>query len=158
MYGDDFGKILNKAARLSKGRLNKKLSDLGITFPQFSVIRHLKGNQEKVKKCCTQTPASIAEQLWYDRPTMTGIIERLEKQGLVTRENSLSDRRSHRIMLTDKALELLQKTDVSIREVDAMTFEGFEKKEIENINDYLLRIIENLEGQECNNKEEADGK
>lgn len=133
----DFGYLLNKTSRLAKCRVNQKLSELGLTFPQFMVIKHLFSNK-------AGSPASIAEAVGYDRPTVTGILDRLVKQGLVIREANPSDRRSQTIRLTGKAIGLMQEIDQCFRQVNDMILTGFQDTEMDTLKGYLFRIMENL--------------
>lgn len=134
---DDLGYLLNKTSRLAKCRVNQKLSDLGLTFPQFIVIKHLFSNKGS-------SPAFIAEALGYDRPTVTGILDRLVKQGLVIREANPSDLRSQTITLTGKAYGLMQEIDQCFRQVNDMILTGFLNTETDTLKGYLFRIMENL--------------
>lgn len=143
---DGIGYLLNKSSRLSKCEINKKLCDIGITFPQLIVIKHL---AEKEDKSSAITPAAIAEHLGYDRPTISGIIDRLTRQGFVLREPNPSDRRSQAIVLTEKSKQLAQKMGTFFNEVEAKMTEGFEENEIKELKGYLRRIMSNLGAQKC---------
>jgi DNA-binding MarR family transcriptional regulator len=146
-WTDDFGFLINKAARLSKWEVNKKLSELNVTFPQWVVIKYLYENERNKidDSCFTHSPATIAEKLRYDRPTMTGIIDRLVKQGWVLRINNPSDRRSQSITLTDKSKKFIQKMDNVCEEINNKTLDGLQGSEITDLKNYLLRIINNLD-------------
>lgn len=52
--------------------------------------------------CCTRvsTPAELAEEAGVTRATMTGLIDTLEKDGLVERGADLADRRTVRVQMT----------------------------------------------------------
>ncbi|MEI8234431.1 MAG: MarR family transcriptional regulator [Verrucomicrobiota bacterium] len=49
-----------------------------------------------------QTPASLAEQAGVTRATMTGLLDTLEKDGLISREPDSQDRRTTHIQLTER--------------------------------------------------------
>lgn len=49
-----------------------------------------------------QTPASLAEQAGVTRATMTGLLDTLEKDGLICREPNAQDRRITHIRLTEE--------------------------------------------------------
>lgn len=151
--GDDIGYLLNKAARLSKLKVNQKLSEIGLTFPQLLVVKHLEQCERAGSDALSHTPASIAEHLGYDRPTVTGIIDRLVKQGFVLRETNPSDRRSQTITLTQKSRELIQKMDAFFEEINRRTLDDFQRPEIEEFKGYLLRIIENLSSAQMKNEQ-----
>ena len=55
-----------------------------------------------------RTPAELAELSHVTRATMTGLIDTLERDGLVTREPDPSDRRMMAVNLTEKGRTLLQ--------------------------------------------------
>jgi DNA-binding MarR family transcriptional regulator len=144
---DDLGYLLNKAARLSKLKVNQKLSEIGLTFPQFLVVKHLGRNDQAESELLCRTPASIAEHLGYDRPTITGIIDRLVKQGFVLRETNPADRRSQTITLTQKSHDLIEKMDNCFKEVNNQALTGFQMFEQKAFKDYLLRLIDNFDEQ-----------
>lgn len=142
---DDIGYLLNKAARLSKLKVNQKLGEIGLTFPQFLVIKHLCHGEMQNEDLPTKSPASIVEHLGYDRPTVTGIIDRLVRDGFVLRESNPSDRRSHNIILTEKAKNLIDVMDDFFEEVNAKTLYGFNNEEMEDFKKCLHKIINNLD-------------
>jgi len=55
------------------------------------------------------TPADLAECAGVTRATMTGLIDTLERDGLVKREPDPDDRRMMSVHLTDRGLTILQK-------------------------------------------------
>lgn len=148
-YRDDVGCLLNKASRLSKLRVNRKLAELGLTFTQLVIIKHLYETKKTGDDQLILTPASIAEQLGYDRPTISGIIDRLLKQGFVSREINPHDRRSQTIDLTERSREMIQKMDVFFEEVNKKTLDGFQECDIKLFKNYLLRVIGNLDEQKA---------
>ena len=54
------------------------------------------------------TPAELAEQSRVTRATMTGLIDTLEKDGLVTREADENDRRTLHVRLTPQGKSLVE--------------------------------------------------
>ncbi len=142
----EVGFLLSKASRLSKQKVNQTLAEVGLTFPQFLVVRHLYFDDISKEEMRSNSPAAVAEHLGYDRPTMTGIIDRLVKQGFATRETNPSDRRSHTILLTDKSKELIYVIDNLIYEANDRMLSSFSDEEIKNLKLYLVRIINNLNG------------
>jgi DNA-binding MarR family transcriptional regulator len=144
-WNDNFGFLLNVAAKLSRAELNKNLKKLNITMPQFVVIEFLNGKEQEDKDNLLNSPAVIAKNLRADRPTITGILDRLVKQGWVTRETNPDDRRSQSIALTQKAKKLLEQMNSIHNEINKMTLKNFKSKEITEFKDYVLRIIANLD-------------
>src|SRR5690348_12751215 len=52
------------------------------------------------------TQAELSARSQIDRTTMGGLVDRLEKEGLLERRSHPEDRRAHRICLTDKGKAL----------------------------------------------------
>lgn len=69
--------------------------DRNLTTPQLRIMFIL-ANQHDA------TPGALAERMHVTPPTMTGLTDRLVKQGLVTREEDPCDRRLVRLRLTDE--------------------------------------------------------
>jgi DNA-binding MarR family transcriptional regulator len=55
-----------------------------------------------------QTPAEIAEKAGVTRATITGLVDTLERDGLVTREHDSDDRRMMRVHITPKGQATLR--------------------------------------------------
>ena len=78
--------------------------------------------------------------------SLTTMLERMEKQGLITRLQDTKDKRKTLLYLTDKAHELKQDYDsVSLR-MGQIYSQGFSEEEIVRFEGYLDRISRNLEG------------
>lgn len=77
---------------------SKKLQKFsGLTTSQLLVI-------EAITKLENPTPSSIAREILLSQGTVTNLVDRMEKRGLVKREKSESDRRSVRVVVTDEGL------------------------------------------------------
>lgn len=74
---------------------------LGLTTPQFDVISTL-GNTPGM------TMNKLAEKTLVTKGTLTGIVDRLEKKGLVRREVPEGDRRSFVVKLTTTGEQLFE--------------------------------------------------
>ena len=74
----------------------------GISAPQFGTLLLIEANPDI-------SQSAVAEALRFDRSSLVQIIDRLESRGLVVRNVSPSDRRSHALRLTDDGAEELSK-------------------------------------------------
>jgi DNA-binding MarR family transcriptional regulator len=77
---------------------------------------------QAVARLPAATPARVADAVGLRRSTMTGVLDSLERKGLLTRERSTTDRRSVLLRCTDEgrshvAVEPL--ADVAIADADA---------------------------------------
>ena len=79
---------------------NNKLAPYGITIVQSWVLFYLSTHSGSSLK-------DIAAAVQLDSPVVTGLIDRLEKEGLVVREEDSEDRRSLKISLTPRGREVV---------------------------------------------------
>jgi len=77
----------------------------GLTPSQYNVLRILRGEGRPME--CME----IAERTIAVVPGITGLIDRLEKAGMVTRQQSQEDRRVYLVTITAYGLELLAGLD-----------------------------------------------
>jgi DNA-binding MarR family transcriptional regulator len=139
--------LLDKASRILKCKINCRLAEIGLTFPQFLIIEDIYKIGMGGSEQGAISPASIADRANYERATVTGIIDRLVRDGFVNRETNPSDRRSQMITLTQKAKDMIKTMDSYFEEVRDKSLRGFDDSEKACLMDYLLRMIGNLENK-----------
>ncbi|MBP1927160.1 MarR family transcriptional regulator for hemolysin [Sedimentibacter acidaminivorans] len=139
----DIGYILHKVSMLAKNNFSNKLNAIGITTGQFAVLKDLYYYQKKATDSGL-SPACIAARLECDRPTISGVIDRLESQGWVERFDNPDDRRSVLIKVTDKAVGKLEELEKMHSENRNTIVKGFSEEEVNDFRNYLLRVVNNL--------------
>jgi len=77
------------------------LHEQGLTAPQLAALRAIEGSQPV-------TVGDIARAIHLSQATVTGILGRLEKRGLVTRARGHQDRRSVLVELTAEGTRLVE--------------------------------------------------
>lgn len=92
----------------------------------------------------------LVEKTSLDKATLTGIIDRLERDGFVCRVPSPDDKRATLISRTGKDEIFKKKVPKVSDEQNALFYKGFSKKEIEVFENYLKRVLQN-----CKNAEEV---
>ena len=90
---------LYTAARLITQAYTPMLNTLGITYPQYLVLMVL------WEKDC-QPVNDIAHRLVLETNTVTPLLQRMEKQGIVTRKKGEQDKRQQIVSLTEKGRDL----------------------------------------------------
>jgi DNA-binding MarR family transcriptional regulator len=95
---------LIRADNLLEGALDKIFRRHGLTGPSFNVLMILEGARGPL------SPYEIGERVLVTRGTVTGLLDTLEKQGLVRRTPHPRDRRMLLIETTAKARGLLART------------------------------------------------
>ena len=92
---------LYSAARLMMGAYHPYLDPLGITYPQYLVLLVL-WEQDKQPVC------DIGKRLMLDTNTMTPLLQRMEKAGLITRTRGKKDTRQRIVSLTRQGKTLYE--------------------------------------------------
>ena len=86
---------LYTAARLITQAYTPLLTELGITYPQYLVLMVLWENDN-------QPVNDIAHRLLLETNTVTPLLQRMEKLGLVRRKKGKEDKRQQIVSLTEK--------------------------------------------------------
>ena len=95
--------LIDRTAKNLRYIQRQTVSGSGLTPPQYSVLHLLWERDERPFK-------EFAEFLQCSRATITGIIDTLERKGLVVRKTNPEDRRSLLATLTDEGRNMQQKT------------------------------------------------
>src|SRR5688500_2610198 len=105
-------------------------SQFGLTGPQLTVIKMLESLGDI-------SLSSLSERIRAQNSTVTGIIDRMEREGLVRRERSTSDRRVVYIRLTEKGARLARQIQVEPMEMFRDALESLTPGDVRD----LLRIL-----------------
>ena len=81
-------------------------------------------------------------------PAMTGLLDRLEKQGLVQRERCTEDRRVVYVELTDAARELLQRMDDPVTELHKQLIGHLTQAELKELSRLLEKARMSVQGND----------
>ena len=79
----------------------------GLSMGRFMVLIRL-FTHEEAERGPGLTPADLAEHSSVSRASMTGLLDTLEKDGLISRQDHPEDRRMYTVHLTAKARRLLE--------------------------------------------------
>jgi DNA-binding MarR family transcriptional regulator len=112
-------------------RLTKELArSVDLTGPQLTVLKMLEGLGDL-------SLSELSERIRAQNSTVTGIIDRMEREGLVVRARSSEDRRVVKIKLTDKGSSIARAIQVEPMEIFRGALEGLSAGEMRD----LLRIL-----------------
>lgn len=89
---------------------------------------------------------TISERCGLAITSLTTMLERMEKSGLIIRQQDSGDKRKILIFLTDKAKALKEDYDAVSDRMSTIFYQGFTEEEIRNFEEHLERIRLNLEG------------
>lgn len=111
-------------------KMTEKLSAFDITPIQYAVLYCL---WEKDGK----SPKEIAERLKLENSTVSGILERMEKKGLIERRISKEDRRFIQVFATKKGASLEKDVLNAVEEVNEEVMSVFSENECETLKAHL---------------------
>ena len=137
--GELYSFITGKASTAIARRLQKKINGRGInlTIEQWSVLYHLwKKEGLSQQELCNAT--------FRDKPSITRLVDNLEKLKLVKRVPSKEDRRINMIYLTDAAKKLQEQSMELANQTLNEALEGVTIEEIEICKAVLQRVYDNL--------------
>jgi DNA-binding MarR family transcriptional regulator len=86
----------------------------------------------------------LSRQLIMNRSNVTGLIDRLEKRGLLKRSAVPGDRRSYSVSLTREGMELVQQIVPEYYKSAEQVWNDFPVKEIDGLISQLQRISTNV--------------
>jgi len=138
-HGDLYSFITGMASTAIGRRLQKNFRQEGveITIEQWSVLYHLwKKNGMSQQELCNAT--------FRDKPSITRLLDNLEKQQLVRRLPSSTDRRLNLIELTEAAKQLQEKTMALASTTLNEALEGVSVEDIERAKRVLQQVYDNL--------------
>ena len=73
-----------------------------------------------------------------ENPTVTGLIDRLEKLGYVKRSDHPNDRRVYLVRLTEKGNKVANKALPIVKKLNEEMKKGYSKEEVENFKKVLI--------------------
>lgn len=107
------GYLIHEVARLMKRRFEGEASRQEITLPQWRALAHI-SNQDGM------TQKALANAVDTDPMTMSGILDRLEKRGLIERYADPTDNRAKLARITEQGIEVVN----SARQIGIAMYEA----------------------------------
>ena len=127
------GFLLARTARGMKRTMEARLSRHNITATQYIVLSVLH-EEDGVSL------SKLGIQLHFDNPTITGIVDRMERDGLVERRRIADDRRVINVFMTGKGKELIEENLEIADEIDRQALNGLSPKERSD----LMRVLDRI--------------
>jgi DNA-binding MarR family transcriptional regulator len=118
--------LMTESRRLTKGLARQ----FGLTGPQLTVLKLLESLGDL-------SLSSLSDRIKAQNSTVTGIIDRMEREELVRRERSEADRRVVLIRLTTKGRRIAEAIDVEPLQIFRQALASLPRKDREE----MLRIL-----------------
>ena len=138
-FGREVQHVANQFRRLGDENLQKE----GITISQLRVIAYIshRGAVPVYQK-------ELEEHFGIRRSSVTGLLQNMEKSGLLVRSGAPQDARVKLVALTEKSRELDEKLKSYIHGLESELMKGFTAEEKDAMRGFLLRMLENLDSVE----------
>jgi len=113
----------------------------GLTGPQLIALSELSESEE-------MSPGELAASISLGQATVTGITDRLEKRGLLTKWKSDTDRRRMVLRVTDDGRRLLDQAPPPLQESFVIQFDTLKDWEQSMILSSLQRLVQMVDAQD----------
>jgi DNA-binding MarR family transcriptional regulator len=130
---DRFIFLISKVCQKLIINLQKAFSENGVEVTPIQVML-LFFLQKNDGSSLTQ----ISQGLMLENPTVTGLIDRLEKLGYVKRSDHPNDRRVYLVHLTEKGNKVAKKALPIVKKLNEQIKEGYSKSEIDDFKKVLI--------------------
>ncbi|GAB6665803.1 MarR family winged helix-turn-helix transcriptional regulator [Streptococcus uberis] len=137
MTTDHIGILIKKTSQAFEKSASQVLAPYDLTPSQFKILKYVTLNPEaSVRQIDLETYFGMSN------PTVTGIIQNLEKKGMIYRQSHPDDKRSKIIILSEKAKNarhfILETSD----NIEANFTKGLTPQEKDIMRTLLLKLLE----------------
>jgi DNA-binding MarR family transcriptional regulator len=131
---DSLGYLVNRAARAFANRLATDLRPHGVGIGQWAVLLHLWAHDGL-------TQAQLSRRVAIEQPTMVRTIDRMVRDGLVTRSPDPNDGRATRINLTARGSALRDRLVPLAVEVNQAATAALSEREVATLRRLLAKLV-----------------
>ncbi|WP_425043542.1 MarR family winged helix-turn-helix transcriptional regulator [Primorskyibacter sp. S87] len=124
-------------ARLFAAGLATRIAPLGIAPAQFMVLLELWSEDGLTQK-------ELVERLSVEQATMANTLARMERDELIVRRPSKTDKRSRTVWLTDQARGLKEPATRAAGAQNDVALKGFDAEERALFLNMMIRVIGNM--------------
>ena len=136
-FEESVGYWITMTSHFYQDALNQELLPYGITFRQFQVIGWLvyEGPLSQV---------GLADRMMIEPPTLVRILDRMERDQWITRENDPQDRRRKVITVLPEAKPVWSKMVACLKRLRKKATEGMTPEQVQTLKVLLAQVQENL--------------
>ncbi|GHF58936.1 MarR family transcriptional regulator [Seohaeicola zhoushanensis] len=142
----NLGLMLHDAARLMKSEFERRAKGHRLSLMQWRTLGALARSDG-------MSQVALAARVEASPMTMSDIIDRLEGDGLVSRETDPSDGRAKLVRITQAAQPIVEEMRGIATEVYATALAGIAPEDLDGLTRALQQIVTNLEANTAEKKE-----
>jgi MarR family transcriptional regulator for hemolysin len=139
-FDESVGYWITMAAHVFQQSVNEELKAHGITFRQCQVLGWLALEGDL-------SPCELAERMHVEPPTLVGILDRMERDGWIRRDNCPEDRRKKIIRPLPQAEPIWAKIIAASRRVRARATRGLSDEQLAALKETLAVVQANLQAE-----------
>lgn len=135
---DRTGRLMGMLNRALRRNYDRQLKDYGLTPCQFEVLMIL----------CEEDGILLSElgrRVSRDGPTITGVIDRMEKKMLVKRKRDSRDRRVVKVILTPKGKGMEEQLSLTKKQILEKITKDLSARELTLLDTVLVKMMKNVE-------------
>ncbi|MBE6050466.1 MAG: MarR family transcriptional regulator [Clostridium sp.] len=132
--------LLKMVNNVFERELNNKSYKIGLTSTQCRIIGFLDMHRDKLIN-----PIDIEREFCLKRPTVTGVLKRLEEKGFVKISQNFMDKRYKEIKLTNKADKLIENMRENLFQTEKILYKNLTKVDKEELYRILKIMLDNFE-------------
>jgi len=129
---------LVQAAFVTMAVLNQIGAENDLSLTQLRVFGILRDRRPRM--------AELADYLGLEKSTMSGLIDRAEKKGLLARAPSAEDGRASEVFLTREGARLVERLYAQVQQALAPLADRLSAAEQQRLRDLLRRLLDAAEG------------
>ena len=136
-------KELNRKSRrveqLRKWHLSKRMNAMeGLYYGQIHLLEYIINHPG-----CNQK--DIADMFALSKASVTKSVKRMLNNDIITRQVNSDDERQFELYATEKGIQLARECSRIYDDTSELAYKGFSEEELKQFDEYLSRIMENLE-------------
>jgi MarR family transcriptional regulator, organic hydroperoxide resistance regulator len=135
VVGENVIAALEATVHLVLDRLAVDLADLGLSQGEVNALAQLEAG-------VPVTVARLQAATGQRASTTTGVLDRLERRGLVERALNPEDRRSFTVALTESGVPVSRRIRQTFTDLEAMARQGVSRRSLEGYFEVLERLAE----------------
>lgn len=132
------GFLINKLAHALSNQFERGLRKHNVTTSQWSILAMLWTSDGMAQ-------ADLQRLLQLDGATVTGLVKRMLRGGLVQQQTDPLDKRVQRVYLTERGKQLEGALIAEAEGVNALALQGFSEQERALLVDLLSRALVNMQ-------------
>lgn len=138
---DDYHNIgleIGITIRRWRARMDQRLASIGLTQARWVPLRYLSHAGGSLPQ------RQLLERVGIEGPSLVRILDELERQGFIERQNCNSDRRTKIICLTERVKPMIEEIEKRSAQLRSEIFDGISDQDIALFRKVLAQMSHNL--------------